>query len=70
MSLTIQLPNEVEARLHEWSRIANEPEADVVCRALEAYLAIPPALRDEMEAWQQLGAEAIEKVAPNEHETW
>jgi hypothetical protein len=36
----------------------------------ESYLAIPPDLREELAAWQQLGAEAIENVAPSADETW
>ena len=45
-------------------------EGAIVCRALERYLAIPPDLRYELEAWQQLGAEAVEKVAPAANEAW
>jgi hypothetical protein len=35
-----------------------------------AELAIPPELREELEAWQRLGAEAVENVAPLAHESW
>jgi predicted transcriptional regulator len=64
MSMTVTIPNEISERLHAWARAAKEPEEEVVRRALEAYLSIPPDLREELEAWQDLGAEALEKVAP------
>jgi predicted transcriptional regulator len=70
MSLTIQLPEEVEDQLRRWAKLANQTEEEVVRRALESYLAVPPDLREELEGWQQLGAEAIEKVAPTANETW
>lgn len=70
MVLKIELPPEIEAKLREWSRVANQSEDEIVCQALESYLAIPPGLRYELEAWQRLGAEAIERVAPHANETW
>jgi predicted transcriptional regulator len=70
MSLTIHLPEEVEARLRRWAQLANQTEEEIVRRALESYLAIPPELREELEGWQQLGAEAIEGVAQSANETW
>ena len=69
MSRVIQLPEEIEGRLRRWAELAHQSEEDVICRALDRYLAIPPDLREELEAWQQLGAEAIEKVAPGAIET-
>jgi predicted transcriptional regulator len=68
--LTIRLPEEIERQLHRWAELANQSEEEIVCRALESYLAIPPDLRDELGAWQQLSGEAIEKVAPAAHEAW
>lgn len=70
MSMTVTIPNEVGERLHAWAQAAKEPEEEVVRRALEAYLAIPPDLREEWEDWQFLGAEALEKVAPSSDEAW
>jgi hypothetical protein len=63
MPITIHLPEEIEQQLRRWAELAEQSEDEIICRALESYLSVPPDLRVELEAWQQLGAEAIEKVA-------
>lgn len=68
MSMTVTIPDEIGERLHAWALAAKESEEDVVRQALEAYLSVPPELREELEGWQYLGAEALEKVAPNAEE--
>ncbi len=70
MPLTIHLAEQTEQHLRDWAAQANESEDEVVRRALESYLAVPPDLRDELDAWQQLTGEAIENVAPSANEAW
>ena len=70
MSLTIHLPEDIEEQLRQWAAMADLTEEDVVRRALESYLSVPPALREELDGWQQLGADALEKVAPIANEAW
>ena len=48
-----------------------EPPMDADERGWEGTeAAILPGLREELEGWQQLGAEAVEKVAPLADEAW
>lgn len=68
--MIVEVPEDIATELRRWAALANEPEGEIVRRALASYLAIPPELREELEAWQRLGAEAIEKVAPLANEAW
>jgi predicted transcriptional regulator len=68
MAIVIELPESIQEKLRAWAETANQSEEQVVCAALEAYLAVPWPLREEMQAWQTAGAEAIEKIAPIAHE--
>ena len=70
MPTTVELPEAIREKLRSWAAAANQREEQVICAALEAYLAVPWPLREEMEAWQAAGAEAIEKVAPIADEAW
>lgn len=68
--MTVTLPSEIERQLREWASLAHTSPDDVVARALASFLAVPPDLREELEEWQQLGAEALERVAPLKNEAW
>ncbi len=70
MSIMVELPDALEEKLRAWAQSANQTEEQVICDALAAYLAVPWALREEMQAWQAAGAEAIETVAPIGNEAW
>jgi predicted transcriptional regulator len=70
MPTTVELPEELQQRLRSWAQAANQSEEQIIRDALEAYLAIPWPLRNELEAWQAAGAEAIEIVAPIADEAW
>jgi predicted transcriptional regulator len=70
MPTTIELPDALQERLRDWAKDAGQSEEQVIRAALEAYLAVPWSLQEEMLAWQTAGAEAIEKVAPSAHEAW
>ena len=70
MPLNIELPEEMESRLRHCATLTRQSEQDIIRRALETYLAVPVELREELEAWQQLGAEAVDAVAPGDHEAW
>ncbi len=70
MSITLQLPEEIEVQLHRWAELSRQSELDIVVRALQSFFSVPPELREELEAWQLLGADAIEKVAPLTNEAW
>jgi predicted transcriptional regulator len=70
MGLTIEIPDEMRDRLQEWAQQAQTSEGDVILRALDAYLAVDPNLREELTDWQVLGAESIELVAPIANEAW
>jgi hypothetical protein len=48
MSVTVELPKDMEARLRNSARLANQSETEIVRRALESYKAVPPDLRDEL----------------------
>jgi len=66
----IELPDALQEKLREWAKDAGQSEEQVVRAALEAYLALPWPLREEMQAWQAAGAEAVERVAPITNEAW
>ena len=70
MPTTVELPEDLQQKLRSWARVANTSEEQIIRDALEAYLAVPWPLREEMRAWQAAGAEAIEIVAPIANETW
>jgi predicted transcriptional regulator len=70
MAIMIELPDALEQELRAWAQSANQTEEQVICDAIAAYFAVPGPLREEMQAWQAAGAEAIEKVAPIENEAW
>ena len=70
MSTNIDLPEPLHEKLRSLAQSTDQSEEQIICAALEAYLAIPPLLREEMQAWQEAGAEAIEKVAPIANEAW
>jgi predicted transcriptional regulator len=70
MPTIVDLPEDLQQKLRDWAKAANQSEEQVICAALEAYLALPWQLRKEMQAWQAAGAEAIEKVAPLANEAW
>jgi hypothetical protein len=70
MLMTIKLTEDLHEALRSWTQAANLSEEQVICDALEAYLAIPWPLREEMDAWQAAGGEAVEKVAPSTGENW
>jgi predicted transcriptional regulator len=70
MLMTIKLPEDLHEKLRSWAQAANLSEEQVICDALEAYLAVPCPLREAMDAWQAAGGEAIEKVAPIAGEVW
>jgi len=64
MPTSIEVPGALHERLRAWAEAAHVSEEQVICDALEAYLSVPRPLREEMQAWQAVGAQAIEKVAP------
>jgi hypothetical protein len=70
MSMAVNIPEDMGEHLLAYARLARRSEEEVVRRALEAYLSIPPDLREELEDWQCLGAAALEKVAPSQGEVW
>jgi predicted transcriptional regulator len=70
MPTTIELPEALEEKLRSWAQATNQSEEQIIRDALEAYFALPLPLREEMEAWQAAGAEAIEIVAPIANEAW
>ena len=70
MPTTIQIPDSVHEKLRAWAEAAKVSEEQVITDALEAYLSIPWPLREEMQAWQAVGSQAIEKVAPAADEVW
>ena len=70
MPTTVELPEDLQQKLRSWARVANTSEEQIIRDALEAYLAVPWPLREEMQAWQAAGAEAIEIVAPIANEAW
>lgn len=70
MPTTVELPEALHEKLQAWAQATNQSEEQIICAALETYLAVPWPLREEMEAWQAAGAEAIELVAPIADEAW
>jgi hypothetical protein len=70
MTTRFDLPKSLRERLRLRARSTNQSEEQIVCAALEAYLAVPLPLREEMQAWQAAGAEAVEAVAPISDEAW
>jgi predicted transcriptional regulator len=70
MPTTIEIPDSVHEKLRAWAEAAQVSEEQVIVDALEAYLSIPWPLREEMQAWQAVGAQAIEKVAPLANDAW
>ena len=70
MTTRIDLPESLQESLRLRARSTNQREEQIICAALEAYLAVPLPLREEMEAWQTAGAEAVETVAPIANEAW
>ena len=70
MPTTIELPDNLKEKLRTWANSANQSEEQIILDALEAYLAVPWSLREEMQTWQVAGAEAIEIVAPIANEAW
>jgi len=70
MPTAIEIPDAVHDKLRAWAEAAQVSEEQVICAALEAYLSVPWPLREEMQAWQAVGAQAIEKVAPAAGEAW
>lgn len=70
MPTIVELPDALQERLRSWAKAANQSEEQVIRAALESYLSVPWPLREEMEAWQVAGGEAIQKVAPIENEAW
>jgi predicted transcriptional regulator len=70
MPTTIEIPDAVHEKLRAWAEAAQVSEEPVITDALEAQLSIPWPLREEMHAWQAIGAQAIEKVAPAAAESW
>ena len=70
MPIPIEIPDTIHEKLRAWAKAAQVSEQQVVTDALEAYLSIPWPLRQEMQAWQAVGSQAIEKVAPAADEVW
>jgi predicted transcriptional regulator len=70
MPIPIEVPDAVHERLRAWAEAAQVSEEQVITDALDAYLPVPWPLREEMQAWQSIGAQAIEKVAPAADEAW
>ena len=70
MPTSIEIPDAVHDKLRAWAEAAQVSEEQVICDALEAYLSVPWPLREEMQAWQTVGAQAIEKAAPAADEAW
>jgi predicted transcriptional regulator len=66
----IEIPDAVHERLRAWAEAAQRSEEQVITNALQAYLSIPWPLREEMQAWQTVGAQAIEKAAPAADESF
>jgi predicted transcriptional regulator len=70
MPTTVELPDDLRQRLRSCAQAANQSEEQIIRDALEAYLAVPWTSREELQAWQAAGAEAIEIVAPIANEAW
>ena len=70
MPIPIEIPRSLHEKLRAWAEAAQVSEEQVIRDALEAYLAVLWSLRAEMRAWQAVGAQVIEKVAPPADEVW
>jgi len=63
MPTTVDLPEDLQQRLRSCAQAANQSEEQIIRDALEAYLAVPWPLREEMQAWQAAGAGVFVQAA-------